>query len=479
MKMNMRKAMVLFLLLFFAAGAALADTIYLKNGREVQGIFAGFENDEFMITDSAGNLLRFRADRVERVVIARDARGRDDYRRSQRGRWETFDAFDVGPDAGWVQSPVRVEKGQRFRVEASGTVTLDGRTKANPGGLSGQRSRNSPMPNQNVGALIVRIGSFNSPLLYVGQSGEIVADRDGILYFAVNSPRTGTSRGTFVVDLSLERRAGDSGDDRSGRFPGVEKTITVNGNQPWTDTGIDLQPNMTVEIVAEGRIGYDARSYTSPDGNRSLDREGYPVRKVGVGAVIAKIRYRDGRESNPFFIGARGQANTRQNEYGRLFIGVNDDAYGDNTGSYRVTIRNVAMDRGADDDRSGRSQEGEKTITVYANQPWTDTGIDFRPDMEIEFVAEGQIAYSSSGKAGPNGGPALGLINNYPLRNAGVGALIGKIRYRDGDESGPFFIGISDQVRTGQDEYGRLFIGINDDAFGDNKGYYNVTIRWR
>ncbi len=479
MKTNMRKGMILFLLLFLATGAAWADTIYLKNGREVSGTFTGFENGEFTITGTDGDLLRFRADRVVRVVIDRDARWRGDERRSQRGRWENFDPIEVQPESAWVQSPVQVSKGQKLRVEASGTVTLDNRIKANPEGLSGQRTRNLPMPNQNVGALIARIGTgANSSLLYIGRSAEIVADRGGILYFAVNYPRTANSLGAFVVNVSSER---GSGSDLSGRSRQIQKTINVNANQAWTDTGIDLDPNMTVEIVADGQITYDSRSYVGPDGNRSLDRDGYPVRNVGVGAMIARIRYSDGRESSPIFIGTRNQATTRQNEYGRLFIGINDDNFSDNTGSYRVTIRNVSTDQNAGF-WSGRSPRavtgGEKAITVNANQPWTDTGIDLRPNMAVDIVAEGQIAYSSSANAEPDGGRNLG-INLYPVRNAGVGAVIAKIRYQDGRESNPIFIGASNQVSTGQDEYGRLFIGVNDDNFNDNKGSYRVTIRWR
>ena len=56
-------------------------------------------------------------------------------------------------------------------------------------------------------------------------------------------------------------------------------------------------------------------------------------------AVIAKIRYPDGRDSDPLFIGSRNRVNMERNEYDRLLIGVNDDNYRDNAGSYRVTIR--------------------------------------------------------------------------------------------------------------------------------------------
>jgi hypothetical protein len=95
---------------------------------------------------------------------------------------------------------------------------------------------------------------------------------------------------------------------------------------------------MTIEIIAEGQIEFGVGRTTGPDGNRSgnLNTSSYPVPSAGVGAVISKIRYRDGRESNALFIGSHNQANTEQNEYGRLLIGVNDDNYRDNTGSFRV-----------------------------------------------------------------------------------------------------------------------------------------------
>jgi hypothetical protein len=143
----------------------------------------------------------------------------------------------------------------------------------------------------------------------------------------------------------MDRGTADSADvwtgPSAGTTQGREKTVTVYANQAWTDTGIDLEPNMTVEIVAEGQIEFGVGRHAGPDGDRSgsLNTSSFPVQSAGVGAVISKIRYRDGRDSNIVFIGSRNRANTEQDEYGRLLIGVNDDNYRDNTGSYQVTIR--------------------------------------------------------------------------------------------------------------------------------------------
>jgi len=55
--------------------------------------------------------------------------------------------------------------------------------------------------------------------------------------------------------------------------------------------------------------------------------------------LITKIRYRDGRDSNLLFVGAQGGATTDPGEYGRLFLGINDDYLRDNKGSFKVVIR--------------------------------------------------------------------------------------------------------------------------------------------
>src|SRR5262249_54191450 len=79
-----------------------------------------------------------------------------------------------------------------------------------------------------------------------------------------------------------------------------EKTITVYANQPWTDTGIDVGPNMTFTITAEGTIEIGNRASTDPhgNGNANTSAPNYLVNDVAAGALIGKIRYRDGRDSN-------------------------------------------------------------------------------------------------------------------------------------------------------------------------------------
>ena len=351
----MKKIIVSLVLLILLTAAALADTLYLKNGSVLKGTFIGFENGEFIFEISNGNRVKFRAAEVARLTIDSDRRDpRDDnYPRRDpnppttgggagSGRWETFPPFDVQLRDQWIRSQIQVTTGQRIRVDASGTVTLEGRTQVTPDGLRDRRDPDAPMPNENDGALIAAIGQDqNSPSILVGRSREFVADRDGILYFTVNHWETRDARGAFRVNVSVDRAT--TGTTPGGGRPtqGREKTITVSATQPWTDTGIDLTPNMTIEFVAEGSIQIGNRRNSTPDGDRgaNVSTSSYPMQNEGVGALIAKIRYRDGRDSNFLFVGSRGGGTTDANEYGRLYLGINDDYFRDNAGSYRVTIR--------------------------------------------------------------------------------------------------------------------------------------------
>jgi len=343
----MRKVFAALILTVLMASAALADVLYLKNGSVLRGRFVGYENGKF-IFETGGNRLEFRPDQVSRLVIGRDddrpPGGPSDPPSPPGGRWEAATPFDVRLEDQWHRSQIQVERGQRVRVEASGTIYLEGRTSTGPDGLQGRRDPDAPMPQQNDGALVAALGQdTNSPPIFIGRSREFTADRDGVLYFTVNHWETRDARGAFRVNVSVDR-SGGSGETGGGSRPGPgqrEKTITVYANQSWTDTGIDVGPNMTFTITAEGTIDIGNRASSDPDGNRNANNStsNYPMSDVGAGALIGKIRYRDGRNSNFVFIGSRGAPTSEPDEYGRLFLGINDDYFRDNTGSYRVTIR--------------------------------------------------------------------------------------------------------------------------------------------
>jgi hypothetical protein len=351
----MRRVIATTILLTLLASAAAADTLYLKNGSVLKGTFIGYENGQFIFELDDGKRLLFRPAEVTRLVIGRDLAGetrRDPVRDEpppQRnadpggGKPELFQPFEVRLEGQWFRSPVVVSRGDRIRVGASGSIFLAGRTPTGPAGLKESRDPNAPMPDQNDGALLASIGQDqNSPPIFVGQSREFIADRDGPLYFTVNHGEMRNARGAFRVNVAVERNAsGNAGLDaeRPSGQQQREKTVTVSANQPWTDTGIDVTPNMTFEFIAEGQIEIGNGNASTADGNRNAATTSLPLENAAAGALIGKIRLRDGGDSNFVFIGSRNSAKTDPDEYGRLFLGINDDYFRDNTGSFRVTIR--------------------------------------------------------------------------------------------------------------------------------------------
>lgn len=357
----MRKFFSVIVLAVLLASAALADTLYLKNGSVLKGTFIGYENGQFIFELPNGNRPKFRPTEVSRLVIERDtvAGNQPDPSRpgppsrdnsnsgtgNNNAGWETAPAFDVRLEEKWIRSNIQVARGQLVRVQATGTIMLDGRTQTGPDGLNSKRDPDAPLPDANDGALIAAIGQDpNSPPIFIGRGVEFVAENDGLLYFTVNHWEVSNARGAFRTTVSVDRNyRGDVNSGNTGGAPsqGKEKTVLVYANQQWTDTGIDVEPNMTFQITAEGEIEISNRTFARPEGNESAKVRGsvYPLPEAGVGALITKIRYRDGRDSNLLFVGAQGGATTDPGEYGRLFLGINDDYLRDNKGSFKVVIR--------------------------------------------------------------------------------------------------------------------------------------------
>ncbi len=344
------------MLVILLTGVLRADTLYLQDGSVLQGTFAGYENGYFLFIINSGDEnakpLRFEVRRVKRLVIDRNPTNPVDNRPgypgrvppdSTRGNFESFPSFNVSLADQWMQSSVQVTRGQRVRIEASGRMSLDGRTESTPEGIN-RRDPDAPLPNENDGALVAAIGTDpNSPAILIGRSREFTADRDGTLYFTVNHWDTSNARGAYQVRVSVERggSAGSTGTaptDQNRNWS--ERNVTIPANRQWTDTGIDVEPGMIIEITATGTVGIgsgrrvDAGGDTTRSGSSSS-----PVPNTATGALIAKIRYRQGGDSNVAVIGTNNRVTIEAGEYGRFWLGINDDYTGDNSGAFSVRLR--------------------------------------------------------------------------------------------------------------------------------------------
>jgi len=350
----MLKTLASILMAATLTGFALADTLYHRNGSVLKGNLIGYDNGEFIFEITSGDernrgrRLRFPTRDVIRIEIDREGAG--DVTPSPGGGWQELPPIEVQLVDQWIRTNVEVRRGQRLRVEASGQIYLDGRYASGPDGIN-QRDPNSPLPEQRDGALIAAIGSEPDSIpVLIGRSKEFIAERDGRLYLTANHWDTTGARGRYNVRIWVEGGGGGGGGGGGrGPLPPVpvpgrgqgEQTLSVSATNQWTDTGIDVEPGMRLEISANGTIFIGNNFSTDPDGNQAakVATSVYPLPTAGVGALIAKIRYRDGRESRITLIGSDRTLNIDPRESGRLFLGVNDDYLRDNRGAFNVRVR--------------------------------------------------------------------------------------------------------------------------------------------
>ncbi|HEX8491592.1 MAG TPA: LecA/PA-IL family lectin [Pyrinomonadaceae bacterium] len=529
----MKKIILALLVLIMAATVAAADTVYLRDGRTIRGTVLGFISGRFAVrvtsataaqttsststttaaTINAGDIIFLRPREIDRIEI--EGRSLDDARYVTR-------SVDVELGPNWIDSGVDLKRGERVQVTATGTIVA-GRTRITPGGL---RSTDpyAPLPRSAEGVLIGAISDDpNAPIIEIGINREFVADRDGRLYLTANRSSYTDARGAFTAQIRREidlsprtarnrdnnRNEDDESYDPFGTdnrtTPGrirrrartetstgnvsptptptpIEKSVSVAGNAPrGTDTGIDLRTGDQVTISASGNITAGRRAgVVSPEGGRistasALGVGGYPVPNAGVGALIGVIRLTSGQFSQAFFVGSQLSFNAPAD--GRLILLANDDNYNDNSGSFDVKIT-VAPSSSSSSQPSGTQTNTPDNINVPADSQGTDTGIDLRRGDRVTINASGVIFPSeSSPRTSPDGNRGFSTSrSNYPMPDAGHGALIGYIRLTDGRRTRPFYVG-SQQAFTVPDD-GRLFLLINDDDYRDNTGNFSVRVSY-
>jgi hypothetical protein len=394
----MKKIVFALFIMLAAVSLAAADTIYLRSGTTLRGNVLGYINGRFAIqltapatlpvrtdnrtSDSTqptysqttrtvrqGEVIFLRPREIDRIEI--DGRSLDD------ARYQT-QTVDVTLGSNWIDSGVDVRRGERVRVDATGTIYA-GRSRITPAGLS-TTDPYAPLPRAAAGALIGVIGNdYDSPIIELGASREFTADRDVRLYLTANRSSYTDARGAFTVrirkelDLAAMARTSDDsnrndsydpfslpgegsgnpapirsrqigggpsrGDRRTNRM--LERIIAVQGTESrGADTGIDLRAGDQVIITASGnitagrRVGVVSPSGATPGASSIFGTR--PVPTAGVGALIGYILQSNGQATQPFLVGK--QMTLKAPSDGRLFLLVNDDNYSDNSGSFSVRI---------------------------------------------------------------------------------------------------------------------------------------------
>lgn len=138
---------------------------------------------------------------------------------------------------------------------------------------------------------------------------------------------------------------GDNGgpvDRTAATNSGRQETVTVYGNQQWTDSGIDVSPGMHLEVNASGRVYITNQNSASSQilgGLLSRNRRPMSSRSVTTSSLLAKIRYARGGESSVLRVGGRNTLIVEEGEAGRLLFGIDDKNVADNSGYFTVRVK--------------------------------------------------------------------------------------------------------------------------------------------
>ena len=111
--------------------------------------------------------------------------------------------------------------------------------------------------------------------------------------------------------------------------------IVVQANQPWTNSGITVKKGERLTFLTAGHIMIAANASSAAGGSPAVTspQARYPLPGTPVGALIGRID-----KGAPFAIGGNTQP-IAMTKKGRLYLGVNDDYFADNTGAFSVSIR--------------------------------------------------------------------------------------------------------------------------------------------
>jgi len=249
MKSLIKSLTFLFLVSIFSA-AALADTIKLKDGSVLKGKVVSYNQRKFTILvyiggtssrhvvsvdeidsvefDSTDTVASSRntveastgtesSSRLEPVTSSTSGKSRNEPAASSistehppaesdtaSGSATAEKTVNVAAAADWTSTEIRLQRGQKVVISASGEVDLGENKRCGPDGLSITDNRKL-IPNRPTGSLIAVVGDDNDDFIYIGGSGEFVSPHNGILFLSVNEGNLKDNNGSFLARVRVLR----------------------------------------------------------------------------------------------------------------------------------------------------------------------------------------------------------------------------------------------------------------------------------
>ena len=260
-KFNFFRFLFILSLFFSLTFAAFADTIRLKDGSIIKGKIVNFNSGRFTVVvgdDNKQRQMNFMADEIESIVfdsgsgpaqtvntsnqtssmptnnnsnttvisVGQTPKSTDTQSNQNTNNpvtspspvTSTTNSTAAKPKPiqlnvkvladntsnGWTNSGWVVRKGQKIRITGSGQISLGNGHTSTPGGISTLADNDKLRKDSPTGGLIAVIGDDNNDFIFVGQSHEFVATRDGALFLGINEGNLNDNSGTFETKIEIE-----------------------------------------------------------------------------------------------------------------------------------------------------------------------------------------------------------------------------------------------------------------------------------
>lgn len=160
-------------------------------------------------------------------------------------------------------------------------------------------------------------------------------ERNGSMRRALRIPRDEIARIEFDEDDSAPFFSRDDPPAPAGIPRGMrERRVNVTAREPWTDTGIEVRRGQEIYFEADGEVRWGPNRRDGAAGERnSPSNPNRPLPDRPAASLIGRV----GDGNDIFFIGG-DPGPYRMRSGGRLYLGVNDDVFEDNSGNLRVRV---------------------------------------------------------------------------------------------------------------------------------------------
>ena len=244
MQNTLSRTLIALICVSFASSLIYADTIKLKNGSVIKGKVTTFNDREFTVYLDMGtpskrtsSRLVLAVDDVESIqfdgsdaTISSFSNATETREISTPAPKETAKPLSPAPTfsntpapnqsagqaeasladktvsvvaaADWTSTEIRIKKGQRISINASGQIDLGNSRRTGPEGTT-LADPKKLIPNTPTGALIAVIGDDNDDFITVGPQSSFIADREGILFLSVNEATLRDNAGAFTTRIRV------------------------------------------------------------------------------------------------------------------------------------------------------------------------------------------------------------------------------------------------------------------------------------